>query len=79
VDTGQLVAVSPEVAFRRSDYERIVADVLHLIDTRGGLTAAEARDHFNNSRRYVLALLEHLDAVGITLRDGDVRRRGKNA
>jgi selenocysteine-specific elongation factor len=78
VDTGQLVAVSPEVAFRRADYERIVADVLHLIETRGGLTAAEARDHFNTSRRYVLALLEHLDAVGITLRDGDVRRRGKN-
>jgi selenocysteine-specific elongation factor len=78
VDTGQLVAVSPEVAFRRADYERIVADVLHLIDTRGGLTAAEARDHFNTSRRYVLALLEYLDAVGVTLRDGDVRRRGKN-
>jgi selenocysteine-specific elongation factor len=38
------------------------------------VTAAEVRDHFNTSRRYVLALLEHLDATGVTVRDGDVRR-----
>jgi selenocysteine-specific elongation factor len=70
----KLVSVSSDVAFRREDYDRMVGEVRRLIQTNGQLTAAEARDHFNTSRRYILALLEHLDAVGITIRDGDARR-----
>jgi selenocysteine-specific elongation factor len=77
LDLGQLVAVSPEVVFRQADYERMKAAVLALIDQQGAISAAEVRDHFNTSRRYVLALLEHFDAIGVTLRDGDVRRRGR--
>ena len=41
---------------------------------RGGLTVAQARDHFQTSRRYVLALLEYLDSIGVTTREGDIRR-----
>jgi selenocysteine-specific elongation factor len=74
VELGQLVSVSPEVVFRRADYESMLAEVRRLIERQGSITAAELRDHFNTSRRYVLALLEHLDAVGVTLRDGDARR-----
>lgn len=74
VETGLLTLVPPEVVFRREDYERMVAEVRRIIQQRGAITAGEARDHFNTSRRYVLALLEHLDAVGVTVRDGDVRR-----
>jgi len=32
------------------------------------------RDIFNNSRKYALALMEHLDALGVTVRVGDERR-----
>jgi selenocysteine-specific elongation factor len=74
IEAGQLVAVSSEVVFRREDYGRMVADVRRLIDQHGQVTAAQVRDHFNTSRRYVLALLEHLDAVGVTVRQGDARR-----
>jgi selenocysteine-specific elongation factor len=38
------------------------------------LTAAQFRDRFNTSRKYALAFLEHLDALGVTLREGDFRR-----
>ena len=74
VDTGQLVAVAPDVVFRQADYERMVADIRNMIQKRGALTVAEARDHFNTSRRYVLAFLEYLDAIGVTIRMGDERR-----
>lgn len=74
IDLGLLVFVPPDVAFRREDYEQMVADVRHLIEKLGKVTAAEVRDHFNTSRRYVLALLEHLDATGVTVREGDARR-----
>ena len=73
VDLGRLVPVSGEVVFRREDYERMVAEVKGLLGANGTITAAQVRDHFNTSRRYVLGLLEHLDAIGVTVRQGDVR------
>ena len=74
VETGQFVAVAPDVVFRPQDYNRMVAEVRRLLEKQGTLTAAQARDHFNTSRRYALALLEHLDTIGVTVREGDVRR-----
>jgi selenocysteine-specific elongation factor len=74
VELGKLVPVSTEVVFRREDYERMVAESAELFARHGTLTAAQVRDHFNTSRRYVLAFLEHLDAAGVTAREGDVRR-----
>jgi selenocysteine-specific elongation factor len=32
------------------------------------------RDTFGTSRKYALALMEHLDRIGLTLRDGDIRK-----
>jgi selenocysteine-specific elongation factor len=77
VDLGKLVVVSPEVVFRREDYERMLAEVRGMLEQRGVVTAAEVRNHFDTSRRYVLALLEHFDAIGVTVREGDVRRLKK--
>lgn len=74
IDLGQLVPVPPDVVFRRQDYERMIADVRRLLEQKGAITAGEVRDHFNTSRRYALALLEHLDTIGLTVREGDVRR-----
>ena len=74
VELGELVFVPPDVVFRRQDYEKMVEDIRHLLEAQGTITAAQVRDHFNTSRRYVLALLEHLDASGLTVRDGDARR-----
>jgi selenocysteine-specific elongation factor len=74
VDLGLLVLVPPDIVFGRQDYEYMLAEVRNLIEMQGKVTAAEVRDHFNTSRRYVLALLEHLDATGVTVREGDARR-----
>ncbi len=78
LDLGQLGAVAPEVVFRKEDYERMLADVRRMLQQQGTLTVAQARDHFNASRRYILAFLEHLDSIGITVRDGDVRTLKSN-
>jgi selenocysteine-specific elongation factor len=74
LEQKKLVGVSSEVVFRQEDYEHMVTEVRRIIQAKGQVTAAEARDHFNTSRRYILALLEHLDAIGVTVRDGDARR-----
>jgi len=69
-----LVQVSAEVAFRNSDYGSMVEKIRAHIEKNGRISVAEARDLFHTSRKYVLPLLEHLDASGITVRDGDFRR-----
>jgi selenocysteine-specific elongation factor len=43
------------------------------LQTHGKLTVAQVRDMFATSRKYALALMEHLDAIGVTRRVGDER------
>ncbi len=70
---GELVVVSPEVFFDAETYTRLVEGVRAHLSRQGTITVAEARDLFHTSRKYALALLEHLDAIGITQRSGDLR------
>jgi selenocysteine-specific elongation factor len=77
VELGQLKQLSSDVILRTSDYEEMVAKVRAFIAEKGQITVADARDLFDSSRKYMLALMEHLDATGVTVRDGDFRRLRK--
>ena len=74
VELGQLKQLTSDVIFRTEDYEQMLAKVRSFISEQGQMTVADARDLFNSSRKYMLALMEHLDATGVTIRDGDFRR-----
>jgi len=74
VELDELVMVSSDVIFRRGDYDVMVERIRETIQKKGSITLAEARDLFNASRKYAQALLEHLDAIGVTVRDGDFRK-----
>ena len=70
---GRVVRVNEDTAFARSAYDDAVRKLrLHLTEHRT-LTVAAARDVLGSSRRYVLPLLEWLDAQKITRRVGDDR------
>ncbi len=73
VDQGQLVRVSGEVVFSRDAVEQALALFRTHLGTNAGLSVASARDLLRSSRRYVLPLLEWLDAQKITRRVGDDR------
>ncbi|MFZ5820102.1 MAG: selenocysteine-specific translation elongation factor [Chloroflexota bacterium] len=77
MEQGQLKQVSAEVVFRPEDLERMTAEVRAFISKNGQMTVADARDLFDSSRKYMLALMEYLDATGVTARDGDFRRLPK--
>ena len=69
-----LAAVSSKVLFQRDDYDSMVAELCQLMAGGKTLTVAQVRDHFSTSRKYALALMEHLDAIGVMVREGDERR-----
>ena len=73
MESARLVAVSSDVIFRKQDYEDMVGTIQQEIRQKGRITLSEVRDLFNTSRKYAQALLEHLDAIGVTVRAGDFR------
>ncbi len=70
---GDLVQVSPEVLFLRETYGEMVERIRAHIRQHGSITLAQVRDLFQTSRKYAQALLEYLDAAGVTRRVGDER------
>jgi selenocysteine-specific elongation factor len=75
-EIGLLVQLSEDVVFRSVDYQALVRQIVTQLD-EGPATVAQIRDRLGSSRKYVLALLEHLDRQGVTVRDGDLRRLGR--
>lgn len=77
IEMGELVAVSPDVIFRKQDYDGMVEKIKIAIQQKERITLGEVRDMLDTTRKYVQALLEHLDAIGVTMRDGDARKLRK--
>jgi selenocysteine-specific elongation factor len=77
IELGELVTVSQEVIFRKTDYDEMVGRIETALREKGQITLAEVRDMLSTTRKYVQALLEHLDAIGMTMRDGDTRKLRK--
>jgi selenocysteine-specific elongation factor len=73
INRGELVQVGPDVLFLAETVARAESQVRQFVAQHGSITVAQARDEFQSSRKYVLALLEYFDQQGITRREGDVR------
>jgi len=74
LESSDLVTVSVDIVFRKTDYDAMVEKIHQEIQQKGKITLAEVRDLLNTSRKYVQALLEHLDSLGVTERVGDFRK-----
>ena len=73
VDQGKVVKVSDNIVFSSSAYDHMVGQISHYIDEQGEISVADVRDLFGTSRKYALALLDHMDKQRITRRVGDFR------
>ena len=79
VENGELVRLSATVLLSRETYGQMIEWVREVLRDEGQVTVAQVRDRFATSRKYALALLEHLDQVGMTVRDGDFHRKASAA
>lgn len=73
IQQRRLVQVSEDVLFLKETYEEMVKRVINHIKEKGTITVAQVRDMFAASRKYALALMEHLDEHKVTKRVGDER------
>lgn len=74
IETGILAQPAEDVVFQPTAFDEMKTAVIDHIRENGSITLAELRDQFNTSRKYAVAVLEHLDNAGITIRKGDIRQ-----
>jgi selenocysteine-specific elongation factor len=77
VDQGTLVELPDGIVLLKTSYRSWVRQIKTAMRERGPLTVAQIRDTLGTTRKYVLPLLARLDAEGVTVRQGDVRRLGE--
>ncbi len=73
VDRGEVVKLAENVVLTAEAYRQMTEAVVDYLVKHGRVTVAQVRDMFGTSRKYALALLEHLDDRRITRRVGDER------
>ena len=73
IEQGRILKFSDGVLFTREAYAEAVQCLVTYMRECGTMTVSEARNVLNTSRKYILPLLEHLDALRITRRQGDER------
>ena len=69
-----VVRVATDLYFLADCVDNVKAVLYKYLSENGEITAATFRDLLGSSRKYTIALLEHFDREGITVRVGDARR-----
>ena len=72
-ERGSVVRVNDSIVFAAGAYREIVDRIVTHLREHGAITVADVRDAFGTSRKYALPLLEHLDQLHVTRRQGDQR------
>ena len=73
VSGSEIIMLSPQVYWLKSVYDKGVSLVYDHFESNKTLTLAECRDLLGTSRKFTLALLEHLDVKKVTKMVGDSR------
>jgi selenocysteine-specific elongation factor len=76
IEQGRLVKLGDSVLFLCETYNEALNLLVAYLRKNGQMTVAEARDILHTSRKYILPLLEHMDALRLTRRLGDTRVLG---
>ena len=72
-EQAKVVRAGDGVTFDTATWDRLQAQVIDHLRANGKVTVAEVRDMQGTSRKYALAVLEHLDDLKVTRRQGDER------
>ncbi len=73
VDLGLAVRASHEMFFAKSVFDAGIEAVAENCGRNGQLVIPELREKLDTSRKYLIPYLEHLDATGVTMRQGSFR------
>ena len=70
---GELVHLSADLFLAAAPYAEAREAVVQNCENNGQLEIPELRDRLGTTRKYLIPLLEHFDAIGLTARRGGSR------
>jgi selenocysteine-specific elongation factor len=70
---GRLIRISPEFYLAAEAERHLRATISERLATGDGLTVSQVRELLATTRKYAVPLCEHLDRIGLTRRQGDLR------
>ncbi len=73
IDLGEFKQLGSDVVYTSDVYQALVAQITDYLRRNQTIDVAKLRDLLGTSRKYAIALLEHLDDVRVTKRVGDYR------
>ncbi len=74
---GDMVRAGQGLFFAKSAYAKADEMLEAHLDAHASISVAEFRDLLGTTRKFALALLESFDRTGRTVRQGEVRKKGK--
>lgn len=77
IEMGELVRLEQDIVMHRKGIEKATREIEAFLSQKLQAPLGEIREHLGISRKYALPILLYLDSVGVTDRDGDVRRLKK--
>jgi selenocysteine-specific elongation factor len=70
---GKLIELKEGILYITEDFEVITKRIKDFINRNGPSTVSQIREYLNISRKYAVPILEKLDEMGVTQREGDKR------
>jgi selenocysteine-specific elongation factor len=77
IEQGRLVELKDGILFESGDFEKIKNKVVEFLQQEGKATVSQLREHLATTRKYMVPILEKLDQLGLTQREGDKRTLAK--
>lgn len=72
-DNGDLVRIGPDIFLHQDAVQQAIDRVREHLGKTSQMTAANFRDMLGTSRKFAVPLMEHLDSLRVTRRQGDYR------
>ncbi|QGU94072.1 selenocysteine-specific translation elongation factor [Clostridium bovifaecis] len=76
IQLGKVVELGSGGLIHKDVLIKTVDKIRILFDEKGTASLVEIRDYLDISRKTALVLMEYLDSLGVTIREGDIRKPG---
>ena len=77
-EEAELIRMGDGILFHRDAVEDAQAKLRSHLEEHGSMTAGDAKNLLGSTRKYSIPLLEYLDQIGFTVRQGDKRMLKKS-
>lgn len=77
IDSGEAVELNKDLALLRAGYDKLCESTKKFLKEHEVASVSQLRQYTGVSRRVMIPFLQFLDAQGVTIREGDLRRLPK--